>query len=78
MKLVLSILRGEVTSNRNKVELYCVGTGTGTTGNLNSIKVNFCVDFAGAIKKEKKKRLINTKYRHLNKGIYCRFKTLNA
>ncbi|XP_073247828.1 uncharacterized protein [Porites lutea] len=34
MKLVLSILRGEVTSNRNKVELYCVGTGTGTTAIL--------------------------------------------
>lgn len=38
MKVVLSILRGEVTSNRNKVELYCVGTGTGTTGNLMSTK----------------------------------------
>ena len=38
MKLVLSILRGEVTSNKNKVELYCVGTGKGTTGNLLSTK----------------------------------------
>lgn len=32
MHLVLSILKGKVTAHKNKVELYCVGTGTGTTG----------------------------------------------
>ena len=32
MHLLLSILKGKVTSHENRVELYCVGTGTGTTG----------------------------------------------
>lgn len=32
MPLLLSILKGKVTSRKNRVELYCVGTGTGTTG----------------------------------------------
>ena len=32
MHLLLSILRGKVASHENRVELYCVGTGTGTTG----------------------------------------------
>ena len=32
MHLLLSVLKGKITSHKNKVELYCVGTGTGTTG----------------------------------------------
>ena len=32
MHFLLSILMGKITSQTNKVELYCVGTGTGTTG----------------------------------------------
>lgn len=32
MHFVLNILRGKITTRTNTVELYCVGTGTGTTG----------------------------------------------
>ena len=32
MYQLFSILSGKVTSHKNRVELYCVGTGTGTTG----------------------------------------------
>jgi len=32
MHLLLSILKGKITSQKNRVELYCVGTGAGTTG----------------------------------------------
>lgn len=32
MHFLLSILKGKVASHKNRVELYCVGTGTGTTG----------------------------------------------
>lgn len=34
MHVLLNILRGKVTSQKNKIELYCVGTGTGTTAVL--------------------------------------------
>lgn len=34
MHLLLSKLKGKVTSHKNRVELYCVGTGTGTTGTV--------------------------------------------
>ena len=54
MKLVLSILRGEVTSNWNKVELYCVGTGTGTTGKLMSTKSIIAKISRGREKKKSK------------------------
>lgn len=32
MHFVLNILRGKISTRKNSVELYCVGTGTGTTG----------------------------------------------
>ena len=32
MHLLLNMLRGKITSHKSTVELYCVGTGTGTTG----------------------------------------------
>lgn len=32
MHAVLSVLKGKLSTNKSKVELYCVGTGTGTTG----------------------------------------------
>ncbi|PFX18639.1 Serine/threonine-protein kinase Nek6 [Stylophora pistillata] len=34
MHFVLNILRGKITTRTNTVELYCVGTGTGTTAVL--------------------------------------------
>ena len=32
MSRVLRMLRGKLTANKGTVELYCVGTGNGTTG----------------------------------------------
>ena len=32
MSRVLRMLGGELTANKGTVELYCIGTGTGTTG----------------------------------------------
>ena len=32
MHIILNILRGKISTRKNTVELYCVGTGTDTTG----------------------------------------------
>lgn len=32
MHFIHSILKGKATMHKNKVELYCIGTGNGTTG----------------------------------------------
>ena len=34
MNFLLDILRGQITSRKITVQLYCVGTGTGTTGTV--------------------------------------------
>ncbi|XP_068731509.1 uncharacterized protein [Montipora capricornis] len=47
MRRVLSTLREELTANQSKVELYCVGTGTGTTAALHGKPSSSVIIFQG-------------------------------
>ncbi|XP_020632863.1 uncharacterized protein LOC110069677, partial [Orbicella faveolata] len=47
MHLLLSKLKGKVTSHKNRVELYCVGTGTGTTAALHGKPSSSAIIFHG-------------------------------